>query len=249
MRPVIGVSCSTLVLMDMRGVPRFALSEFYVRCVLAAGGLPVLLPSIEPDVAPQHLERLDGLVLSGGWDIDPEHFGEQPHPKLGEVDTFRDSYEISLARAAHERGMPLLAICRGIQVLNVALGGTLVQDIPSQVPDAVKHEQKTVRQTALCHAVDVADGTQLRAVVGAGHARVNSFHHQSCGRIAEGFVVSATAPDGVIEGIEDPRQPWCVGVQWHPERRQDDPITQGLFRGLVEAAGQMAVGSGESVGR
>lgn len=236
MRPHIGVSCSTLVLMDMRGVPRFALSEFYVRCVLAAGGLPVLLPSIESEIAAEHLERLDGLVLSGGWDIDPEHFGEQPHPRLGEVDTFRDDYEVALSRAAHARRLPVLAICRGIQVMNVALGGSLVQDIPSQVPGAVKHEQKTVRQTALCHSIEIAENTRLRSIVGAPQARVNSFHHQSVGRVAEGFIVSATAPDGVIEGIEDPEQPYCVGVQWHPERRGDDPITQGLFQGLVEAA-------------
>ena len=179
-RPVIGVSCSTLVLTGMRGVPRHALSEFYVTCILQAGGLPLLLPNGTPELTAAYLSRMDGLILSGGLDVDPEYYEDEPHPKLGNLDQVRDQYELELVRGAHQAGMPILAICRGVQVLNVAFGGSLVQDIPSEVPNAVKHEQQALRQTALSHTVKLERGTRLFSMAGESpRVRVNSFHHEA----------------------------------------------------------------------
>lgn len=237
MRPVIGITCSTLVLDDLRGVPRYALARSYTECVEQAGGLPWLLPSLGPERAPEFLERLDGLVLSGGLDVDPAHYDAEPHPDLGQVDGVRDLFELALCRAAHARRLPVLAICRGVQVANVALGGTLLQHIPAQVPGALKHDQAALRNDALCHSVEVGAGTRLAALLGVPERlRVNSFHHQAVDRPASGLVVNARAPDGVVEGLEDPAQPFFLGVQWHPERRPTDPVTRALFAGLVEAA-------------
>ena len=235
-KPVIGLSCSTLVLAGMRGVPRFALVHSYVDCVLRAGGLPLLLPNVDPDTVSAYLSRIDGLVLSGGLDVDPMHYGADPVPNLGQVDAWRDRFELSLANRAFELGMPILAICRGVQLLNVARGGTLVQDIGTEVESPLRHSQKAVQQDTYAHRVLIEPGTCLHEVAGAQEIRVNSFHHQACDRLAEGFVVSARSPDGVIEGAEAPDHPHCVGVQWHPERTPDDPVTMGLFASFLEAA-------------
>jgi putative glutamine amidotransferase len=233
MTPVIGITCSTLVLQGMRGVSRFALSNYYVRCVTEAGGLPLLLPNVAPETAAAYLARVDGLVFSGGLDVDPIFFGEEPLPDLGQVDQVRDAFELELIKGAKEAGIPVLAICRGIQVMNVAFGGNLLQDVPSQVTGALKHEQSAIRKDAVSHSLE---GTHLHEIAGSDRTRVNSFHHQAVDRVAEGFKVSARTLDGVIEGIEDPEHPFCLGVQWHPERRPRDPFTRGLFRSLVEAA-------------
>ncbi len=236
-RPVIGVSCSTLVLTGMRGVPRFALSEFYIRCILDAGGLPLLLPNVMPELAASYLSRMDGLILSGGLDVDPEYYGEEPKPKLGNLDQVRDSYEFELARGAHQAGMPLLAICRGVQVLNVAFGGSLVQDIDSEVDEPLKHEQDALRQTALSHRVRIVPNSKLHGIAaGIERIRVNSFHHQSVKDVADGFTITAHSEDGVVEAIEDPTQTFCVGVQWHPERLPENDFTRSIFKSFVEAA-------------
>jgi len=234
--PVIGITGSTLVLEGMRGVSRFALSNYYVRCVTEAGGLPLILPNVAPEVAPAYLSRLDGLIMSGGLDVDPIFYGQEPQPDLGKVDQVRDAFELELVKGAREQGIPVLAICRGLQVMNVAFGGTLLQHIPAQVANALKHEQEAVRRDALSHSVDTVQGTRLHALAGSDRMRVNTFHHQSCDDMAAGFVVSARALDGVIEAIEDPQHPFFVGVQWHPERRPMDDLTKSLFRGLVEAS-------------
>ena len=238
--PVIGISCSTLPALEVGDHRRFALPDYYVECVVAAGGLPLILPNIDPDTAAAYLARLDGLVLSGGGDMDPHLFGEDPHPDLGLVDGRRDHFELELCRGIREQGIPVLAICRGIQVLNVAYGGTVIQDIPAQVEGALGHMQNAVRRTALGHAIDIEPGSHLHEIAGGDRTRVNSFHHQGVGRVPEGLAITARAPDGIIEALEDPKHPWCVGVQWHPERRPDDPLTQGLFQGLVEAARAVA---------
>lgn len=236
MNPVIGISCSTLVLADLRGVPRYALSRYYTECVAAAGGLPWMLPSMDPDLAAAYLARLDGLVLSGGLDVDPTYYGQEPLPALGQVDGVRDAFELALVRGAREQGIPILAICRGVQVANVAFGGTLLQHIPGQVKGALKHDQEALRDDALSHSVEVVKGSRLHDMAGATQLRVNSFHHQAVDRPAPGFTVCARAPDGVIEGLEDPRHPFFVGVQWHPERRPQDALTRALFAGLIAAA-------------
>ncbi len=239
-RPVIGISCSTLAAQEVGDHRRFALPDYYVECVLTAGGLPLVLPSIGPEHAAAYLTRLDGLVLSGGGDVDPHTFGEEPHPELGLVDRRRDDFEIELCRGVREQRMPLLAICRGVQVLNIAYGGAVIQHIPAEVESPIRHTQQAVRRSALSHSIDVVEGSHLHGMVGGTQTTVNSFHHQAAGRVGEGLEVTATAPDGVIEALEDPAHPFCVGVQWHPERRLDDPLTQALFRGVVEAARSVA---------
>ena len=250
-KPVIGISCSTLVLPGMRGVPRFALVHGYVDCVLAAGGLPLLFPNVDPAEAPAYLDQIDGLILSGGLDVDPYHYDHEPHPKLGQVDAWRDAFELALIKHAHTRRIPTLAICRGVQVMNIAFGGTLVQDIESSVEKPLRHSQRSIQQDQAAHSIQIEPDSQLSALVresashatGDGtHARVNTYHHQSCDRVASGFRVSAYAPDGVIEAIElDPKgdaadHPFCIGVQWHPERLPQDGLTQALFSGLIVAS-------------
>ncbi len=239
--PVIGISCSTLPPESSDEHRRHSIPEVYIDCVVNAGGLPLILPNIDASHVPAYLDQIDGLVLSGGYDIDPESFGEHPHPKLGIVDFTRDAFELALCHGMRERGMPTFPICRGLQVVNVAYGGTLIQDIPAQTANPIAHAQRTIRRSSLGHSIDVVEGSHLHEVAGTLRTRVNSYHHQGVRDVGEGLVVSARAPDGIIEGLEDPSHPWMVAVQWHPERRLDDPLTQALFRGLVEAAGERAV--------
>ena len=238
--PVIGISCSTLPPESSDEHRRHSIPEVYIDCVVNAGGLPLILPNIDAAHVPAYLSRIDGLVLSGGYDIDPESFGEHPHPKLGVVDFTRDAFELALCRGVREQGIPTFPICRGMQVINVAYGGTLIQDIPSQVDDHIAHAQRTIRRSSLGHSIEIVEGSHLHEVAGTLKTRVNSYHHQGVKDVADGLVVTARAPDGVIEALEDPSHPWCVAVQWHPERRPDDPLTQALFTGLVEAARQAA---------
>lgn len=235
-KPLIGITCSTLVLADMRGVPRYALVHHYVDCVLEAGGLPIVVPSVAPGHADRYLARLDGLLLSGGLDVDPQHYDEEPHPRLGQVDARRDRFELALARAAYEAQLPILAICRGAQLLNVALGGSLLQDIGTQVAKPLRHDQETIQDDAPSHGVAIEPGTRLAEIAAAQRIRVNSFHHQACDRVAPGFVVSARSADGVVEAIEHADPAFCLGVQWHPERMPTDAVTRALFAAFHAAA-------------
>jgi putative glutamine amidotransferase len=195
----------------------------------------LLTPDQDPVTA---LDGLDGLVLSGGGDIDPSLYGETPHETFSADTPGRDQFEIALVGDAFKRRLPLLAICRGIQVLNVAAGGTLVQDIPSSVPGALDHQVRTTPST-IAHEVWVTAGTRLAQLMAdrleGDVLLVNSRHHQAVKKVAPGFVVSATAPDGVIEGIERPDLPYCVGVQWHPENFYRTGEFRALFEGLVRA--------------
>ena len=241
MGPVIGISVSTLLLPGTRGVRRFCLPEYYVDCVLDAGGIPYLLPNIPSKYADKLLESLDGLVLSGGVDVDPATYGEEPHPELGEVDAGRDAFEVALTHGARRMGLPIFAICRGVQVINVAAGGTLIQDISSDVKDHHQHAQKTVPPSALSHSIHVKSGTHLGTIVGEAKVRVNSFHHQAVDKVGDGYIACATAADGVIEAIEDPDHPFCIGVQWHPERMRNNELTKALFRAFVEVARRRAM--------
>jgi putative glutamine amidotransferase len=238
MRPLIGITCSTLHAPEPEraGMKRFAVPSFYVTRVEEAGGIPVVLPSVAPEQAGDFVARLDGVLLSGGADVDPHAYGAEPHPKLGEVDLARDRFEIALVKAARTAGLPVFGVCRGMQVANVAFGGTLVQDIPAQVPAAIQHTQSTVDLHQPSHAVTLVPGTHLHALVGAGSARVNSFHHQCVDRMADGFRVTARSSDGVLEAMEHVDGAWFQCVQWHPERLASDPVTRSLFRAFVEAA-------------
>jgi putative glutamine amidotransferase len=209
----------------------------YEAAVREAGGdVRVIAPQSDP--LPGAIDGAAGVVLTGGVDVDPQHFGETAHPTV-EIDATRDAYELALARFALDRDLPVLAICRGAQVLNVAAGGSLIQDIPSARPDALSHDVEP--KTAVAHEVDVVPGSTLARLLArdldASHrAAVNSRHHQAIARVAPGFVVSAVAPDGVIEAVEMPGACFCVAVQWHPENFWQSDRFGGLFRGLVAAA-------------
>ena len=197
------------------------------------------------DRLPEALADCDGLLLTGGVDVEPAIYGESRHPTV-ETDDVRDEYELALAREALDRDLPVLAICRGAQVLNVAAGGTLVQDIPTAVTEALEH---TVDQpkNAIAHDVDIKAGSCLAKLLdrklGASRTiAVNSRHHQSVKHAAPGFVVSALAPDGIVEAIEKPDAPFCLGVQWHPENFWQTGEFSELFDGLISAADRYRAG-------
>jgi putative glutamine amidotransferase len=232
--PVIGITMGPYS-QDPRG---HWLREDYLRSVERAGAVPVALAPVRPGAAPALLARLDGLVLSGGSDIDPALFGAAPHPAVRGVARERDEFELALAREALEKDRPLLAICRGHQVLNVATGGTLVQDIPSEVEGAVDHDPD-VERWVTAHDVSILQGTRLREILGRGEVAVNSFHHQAVAELGRGLVVSARSTrDGVVEGIEAPGLRFALGVQWHPEGFWREEVGfHPLFAALAEAAG------------
>jgi putative glutamine amidotransferase len=213
--------------------------EDYLESVRRAGGEPVEV-LVGGEAPEQILARVDGLVLTGGGDVDPKLYGEARHDTFEAAETGRDDFEIALARAAVVKGIPLLAICRGMQVLNVAMGGTLFQDIPSQVTGALEHSVPQPRAGS-AHEVWVAKGSQLSTLL-ADHmedgetCHVNSRHHQSVKDAAQGFEVTATSPDGVVEAMEKTDVPFCVAVQWHPENFWRTGEFRELFEGLVKAA-------------
>jgi putative glutamine amidotransferase len=238
-QPIIGITCD----LDL-GTGREARApgrgthvvyDDYVEAVLVSGGLPMLLPvvrSAESCVA--YAQHLHGLLIPGSpADLDPAHYGEEPHPRLGPVNLLRTDFEIQLVRLALARELPVFGICGGAQVLNVALGGSLYQDIPSQVPKAYKHSGSPER----AHSVDIVPDTRLAATLGVQEMRVNSLHHQAVKVPGQGMVASASARDGVIEAVEIPDQPFVIGVQWHPERLfVEDEAAQRLFSAFVQAA-------------
>ncbi len=232
MRPRIGIACSTMDSVEGRGVCRLHVPEPYVRRVEEAGGLALLLPTTDPARARAYLELLDGLLLIGGDDVDPSLYGAPPHPELGSVDRKRDVFEIALVREAARSRLPSFGVCRGLQLMNVALGGTLHQHLPADVPDALPHAGRYDAS----HGVSVVPGTHLARILGARTVEVNSHHHQAVDRSAPGFVATAHASDGVIEASELPPHPFFLGVQWHPERLEADDATKRLFRAFVEAS-------------
>lgn len=205
----------------------------YITAIERCGGIPVILPPIAKRTA-AIMTRLNGLLLAGGGDLDPLHFNEDPLYKLHYDHPLRDRFELSLIKAALAQGKPILGICRGIQVLNVALGGTLYQEIHQQVEGALIHQHPYGEPT---HKVKIEQGSLLARLSGKTELRVNSFHHQAVRTIAPELIVSAKASDGIIESIEDPRHHFVLGVQWHPERmREQDNAANALFTGLIEAA-------------
>lgn len=208
----------------------------YVESVRRAGGDPRVL-SME---TPPTLDGLDGVLFTGGGDVDPAHYGDMRHPKTNEPDAARDAFELALAKLALASDTPLLAVCRGLQVVNVAAGGTLTQDIPAQVNQALGHHVDSP-PFAIAHEVWVTPGSALAHVmqeelVDGEVLQVNSRHHQAVDKTAGGFIVSATAPDGVIEAIERPTSRFCVAVQWHPENFWRTGEFRSLFEEFVKAA-------------
>ena len=219
------------------------LSLNYVRSLEGAGLIPLAVPPLaDPKHAAEIIDAAAGLLLTGGEDVDPKLYGAPAHPKLGAINQVRDATELALFNAARERRLPVLAICRGIQLVNVACGGTLYQDLPSERPSNIQHDQPNDR-TARSHDVTITAGSRLAGATGAVEMAVNSYHHQAVCRLGAGLRVTATAPDGVIEGIEsaDPAW-WIVSVQWHPEDLTTDVRSwdRGIFKAFaaaVESAG------------
>jgi putative glutamine amidotransferase len=231
-RPAVGITIG-----NSRDREMFSLRDDYLRAVETAGGLPLVLAPGRPEDAAEYLDRVSALLLTGGADLDPALYGEERHPTVKRVFPERDAFEIALCRDALRRDLPTLAICRGHQVLNVATGGTLIQDIPSQVEAAADHDPD-VERWERSHDVAILPGTRLRELLGRDRVAVNSFHHQAVKDLGRGLVLSARGcDDGVIEGMEMPDRRFVIGVQWHPESFWDRPETfQPLFEGLVNAA-------------
>lgn len=228
-QPVIGI---TTYGRDDKG--RYTLPSEYVAAVERAGAVPVLIPPL-PDHAQRYLELVDGIVLAGGGDLDPAHYGGQRPDTLYSIDAGRDALELELARRIVERRLPTLAICRGMQVLNVALGGTLIEHLPAVVGEDVLHRAPPREPTP--HAVRLKAGSRLAAVAGATEFAAMSWHHQAIRKAAPGLEVVATAPDGTIEAVELKDSPWLIAVQWHPElTAAKDPAQQRLFDALVAAS-------------
>ena len=229
MKPVIGITPNVI-----HETGQYALHRDYAAAVSAAGGCPVLLfPSAEPRALP---DFLDGILLSGGGDIDPLLFGEEPLRQSGEISPLRDSFELPLCRLALEAGMPLLGICRGMQVMNIAAGGSICQDILTQTGSALKHSQQAPRPHGT-HSVMPGENSLLAALWGRRRVAVNSFHHQAVARLGKGFSAAAHSPDGIIEAIERQGAPFALGVQWHPEAMETKEQAL-LFSAFVQAAGR-----------
>ena len=240
LRPLIGIPAATS---DPSPVPRTPFSHFnafYPDALMAAGALPVVIPLNLAEADLRALfERLDGVLLAGGVDVDPTAYGELRHSRLGKVDPARDRAELTLARWALATGLPLLGICRGVQALNVAAGGNLYQDLSSQYPGAVRHDfkHKETPWDMPAHEVRVAAGSRLSAILDATALTTNSFHHQAVRQTAPSLRPVAWAEDGVIEGIEEPAHRFAIGVQWHPEAVvRSDPFAMRLFAAFVAAA-------------
>lgn len=238
--PLIGITAHRNPPGSHAGTVSQAQQASYLKAVAGAGGAPVIVPlGLEEGALRAIFERLDGLVLPGGVDISPAHYGQAPHEKLGHVDEEGDRTELALAHWAVVADRPLLAICRGIQVLNVALGGTLYQDISSQLPDALEHHRFCSRgypPDDRAHAVTVEPGSRLAAMLGATEVATNSRHHQAIKTPAPTLTVVAHTSDGLIEGVEIPDARFAVGVQWHPENLSDkDPAMRHLFGTFIEA--------------
>ncbi len=213
------------------GRERVALNTAYVHALARAGLVPLVVPPIlDPEQAVAALDAVHGLVLTGGEDVEPVRYRAAPHPKLGETDAARDAVELALIAAARQRRLPVLAICRGIQILNVALGGTLYQDLASERPGPIDHQDQTSR-----HGLRVEPGSLLHRTVGTIGPSVNSRHHQAIRDLALGLRATAWADDGIIEGAEpvNGTDSWTLAVQWHPE----DDVEGALFQGFARAVG------------
>jgi putative glutamine amidotransferase len=243
-RPIIGIPTQTLH--SIEGIPEalpesWVMNQRYSRVVAAAGGVPVMIPLLEDERSLRALYDLtDGLLIPGGVDLDPATYGESPLPTCGRLDPARDRVELQFARWALAEGKPLFGLCRGLQIVNVALGGTLYQDIAAQRGDAIKHDYFPTAGFArdhVAHPVAITSGSRLDALVGAASIGVNSMHHQAVKDLAPGLVTTAVAPDGVVEALESSGEQFVLGVQWHPESLTDrDPRMYRLLSGFVQAA-------------
>jgi putative glutamine amidotransferase len=230
-KPVIGIGTDINVTPGKRD--RAFVYTTYVDSLRRAGAIPVLIPP-QPENAAEIIEDLDGILLAGGDDCDPAVYGEEPHPTLEPMDPRRQQNDMTLARIARQHNIPTLGICLGLQVMNVAAGGTLLQDINSQLETDIVHDSDPSERVR--HDVRIESGTKLSNILPARQLNVNSSHHQAIKDIGEGLKVTAQAPDGIVEGLEDPHHPFYLGVQWHPEDMPGESSASALFGAFVEAA-------------
>ena len=243
MRPLIGITCGmgqAIYSLTQENLPQLQhrLGDSYVKAVVRAGGIPVLLPNnTDLSCVKEIAQGLDGFLLSGGGDLDPVSFGERATEKLGTVTPRRDAFELALCRYVLEKTeKPVLGICRGIQVMNVAMGGSLHIDLPSD--GKLCHSLNMFPRDVYSHGVVVASGTRMAQIMGQGMGKVNSFHHQAIRDLAEGLVLSArSVPDDVVEAVELPGDRFVVGVQWHPEELVNCPEAVNLFNSFIQASG------------
>lgn len=241
---VVGVSSSEIRIPEhLRQIPtgepphrEVCLGVPYLDSVQQVGAVPLIIAPMSTETIETVLDTIDALCLSGGQDLDPSTYGQPPHEKLGPTELATDRFELALARAADARGMPILAICRGMQVLNVARGGTLHQHIPDVFgEETVSHRQQTLGHHT-SHEVEIEPGTKLAGVIGQRQTEVNSFHHQSVEQLGAGLRVSARSPEGIVEAVEAVDRDYLVGVQWHAESLTNREEQEALFKGLVDAA-------------
>jgi putative glutamine amidotransferase len=235
MRPLIGITMSL-------EEKRFTLTKYYTEAITQAGGVPLLIPHLSDERLLQQIsEQLDGLLLSGGGDMDPNYFHEEPHIGLGSVDPLRDRTEVQLVQLFIQQKKPIFAICRGCQVLNVALGGDLYQDLYSQKENIIQHQQKAPQSYAT-HFIEIKQPSLLAEILGDQMIRVNSFHHQAVRKLGKDLIISAYSNDGVIEAIESTVAPFILGVQWHPEcMTSTDFYAKKLFSAFIEACQNLSV--------
>lgn len=238
-RPMIGIPCRTVP--EAWYPPVAGNTVSYLRAVEAAGGIPLLIHCTrDAEVIDAHYGSCDALLLAGGQDVDPQFYGAAPHPRLEQTDPLQDEIEIALIRRALHSGMPILGICRGIQILNVALGGTLYQDIPSELPHALDHGASNEQRGMdyLAHAVALDAHSWLARQLDATELLVNTVHHQALDRVADGLRVVGSAPDGVVEAVEGTGSGFVAGVQCHPEMlwEQADPRWARMFERFVQVA-------------
>jgi putative glutamine amidotransferase len=239
-KPIIGCTTYTYNIGESPAAfEMMGLNSDYLRAISAAGGLPVLIPNILPDDEIMDLfTQIDGLLLPGGGDVDPVHYGAGDHPALRGIDPNRDRVELMLARRAVEEKKPFLAICRGVQVLNVAMGGTLWQDVASQRPSSIRHDYYLeFPRGHIAHPVQIDPHSLLARQLDTAQIDVNSMHHQGLRDLGAALKLTAQAEDGMIEGVEAVDHPYGIGVQWHPENLVEEHAPmRGLFTGLVQAA-------------
>ncbi|MCP2033874.1 putative glutamine amidotransferase [Planomicrobium sp. HSC-17F08] len=233
MKPIIGVTSSKEL-----GKAKYHIQQADTEAILQAGGLPIMLPHLLQDSDIEQIaERIDGLFAAGGYDVDPTLFGEEPHPNLGTIIPSRDAFELALIQKVLELGKPILGVCRGAQILNVAVGGDMYQDISSQMEGALLQHQQQSPVEHGSHFVHVAEGSLLHRLTGTEKLRVNSRHHQANRNVPEPFLISGTASDGVVEAIESKEHHFVLGLQWHPENMAiaADEASKNIFKGFIEA--------------
>lgn len=235
--PLIGITASRTL--SNANLPLNAVNDAYIQAVQRAGGLPVLIPvGIDLGELPRLRAVLGGILLSGGGDIHPGRYGGNPHPRIQEVDEARDELEIALVRLAARTGWPFLGICRGLQVINVALGGSLHPHLDGRLPSGVRHDlYPNLPRDLIAHPVSIQAGSLLARIVDGTELAVNSLHHQGIRDLAADLESLASSPDGLVEAVQLRGHPFGLGVQWHPEWLPGSPANQAIFRTFVEAAG------------